>query len=215
VIVLDRSGSMQAVKDDTEGGLAAFLEAQHENAGDTRVSLYQFDTKYEPVYENLALADVPAYALEPRGGTALLDAIGRTITSVKTQIKALDADDRPGEVVLVVLTDGAENSSREYTLPVVKKLIEKRRAKGWQVVFLGADQDAITVAVRMGIDRGSSLSYRSESTRRSMRSAGRMVSRGSASGRYEFTDEEREAALEKPEDGGGREAEPKAPKQPK
>lgn len=201
VLVLDRSGSMQAVKEDTEGGLAAFLEAQSENSGDTRVSLYQFATVYEPVYENLPLAEVPAYTLKPRGGTALLDAIGRTITSVKAQIKALDADDRPGEVVLVVLTDGAENSSREYTLPVVKQLIEKRRAKGWQVVFLGADQDAITVATTMGIDRDHSLSYRSRSTLRSMRAAGQMVSRGSASGRYEFTDEEREAADSDP-DGG-------------
>ncbi|MEY9931949.1 Mg-chelatase subunit ChlD [Catenulispora sp. GP43] len=204
VIVLDRSGSMNAVKDDTEGGLAAFLEAQQENTGDTRVSLYQFDTKYEPVYENLALADVPAYTLEPRGRTALLDAIGRTITTVKAQVKVLDADERPGEVVLVVLTDGAENASREYTLEAVKQLIEKRRAKGWQVVFLGADQDAITVAATMGIDRGSSLSYSSRSTRRSMSSAGRMVSRGSASGRYEFTDEEREAAVaEEPQGGTG------------
>lgn len=199
VIVLDRSGSMKAVKDDTEGGLAAFLEAQSENPGETRVSLYQFDTEYEQVYENLPLADIPVYTLKPRGGTALLDAIGRTITSVKAQIKALDVDDRPGEVVLVVLTDGAENSSREYTLPRVKELIEKRRAKGWQVVFLGADQDAITVAASMGIDRDSSLSYLSRSTLRSMRAAGQMVSRGSRSGRYEFTDEERKAAEEDPD----------------
>ena len=204
VIVLDRSGSMHAVKDDTEGGLAAFLEAQRENTCDTRVSLYQFSTTYEPVYENLAIAEVPAYTLEPRGGTALLDAIGRTITGVKAQNKALDAEERPGEVVLVVLTDGAENSSREFTLAEVKKLIEKRRAKGWQVVFLGADQDAITVAAGMGIGRDTSLSYASRATGKSMSTLARMVSRGAESGKYEFTDEERKAAVEDP--GGTPEA---------
>ena len=202
VLVLDRSGSMTAVKDGTEGGLAAFLEAQHENTGDTQVSLYQFDTKYEPVYENVALADVPAYVLVPRGGTALLDAIGRTISSVKTQIKALDEDERPGEVVLVILTDGEENSSHEYTLEQVKKKIEKRRAKGWQVVFLGADQDAITVAAGMGIGRETSLAYTARMTGRSMSTVARMMARGSKSGKYEFTDEERKAAIHgEPEEG--------------
>lgn len=201
VLVLDRSGSMRAVKEDTEGGLAAFLEAQRENTGETRVSLYQFDNRYEAVYENVALADVPAYVLEPRGNTALLDAIGLTIKNVKGQIKELDPEARPGEVVMVVLTDGAENASREYTLERVKAMIEKRRAKGWQVVFLGADQDAITVAGQMGIDRDSSLAYRSGLSRSTIRAAGRMVSRGSASGRFRFTDEERAAAAGEAEGG--------------
>ena len=199
-LVLDRSGSMKAVKNDTEGGLAAFLEAQHENPGETRVSLYQFDTRYEVVYENVALADVPAYVLEPRGGTALLDAIGRTIRSVKTQIKALDEGERPGEVVLVILTDGEENSSHEFTLEQVKQKIEKRRAKGWQVVFLGADQDAITVAAGMGIGRETSLAYTARTTGKSMSTVARMMARGSKSGKYEFTDAEREAAVRKEPD---------------
>ena len=193
VIVLDRSGSMVTVKADTEGGLKTFLEAQREAPGDTIVSLYQFDTDYEAVYENKALADVPDYVLEPRGGTALLDAIGRTIATVKSQIKARDKDDRPGEVILVILTDGEENSSREYTLQAVKDLIEKRRAKGWQVLFLGADQDAFTVAAGMGIDRGTTLSYASAHTSGAMTAAGKMSVRGSASGLYEFTDDERQA----------------------
>lgn len=195
VIVLDRSGSMESVKADTEGGLKAFLDAQHDAPGGTVVSLYQFDTEYEAVYENVAVANVPDFKLRPRGGTALLDAIGRTINTVKAQIKAMDADDRPGEVVLVILTDGEENSSREYTLSAVKQLIEKRRAKGWQVVFLGADQDAITVAANMGIGHNTTLSYALHSTTASMTAAGQMVSRGSASGLYEFTDDERTASL--------------------
>jgi Mg-chelatase subunit ChlD len=199
VVVLDRSGSMHAVKSDTEGGLVAFLEAQKEIAGDTRVSLYQFSTLYEPVYENLALADVPAHRLEPRGNTALLDAIGRTINAVKAQIKVMDTEERPGEVVLVILTDGAENSSREFTLPEVKKLIEKRRAKGWQVVFLGADQDAITVAAGMGIGRETSLAYTARMTGKSMSTVARMMARGSESGKYEFTDAERKAARGDPD----------------
>lgn len=193
-IVLDRSGSMVTVKTDTEGGLKAFLDAQRDAPGDTTVSLYQFDTFYEPVYENLALDQVPEFTLTPRGGTALLDAIGLTVTGVKAQIKALGPDDRPGEVILVILTDGEENSSREYTLPAVKRLIEKRREKGWQVLFLGADQDAITVATNMGIGTGQTIAYASANTSGTMTSAGHMVARGTASGLYEFTDEERTAA---------------------
>jgi hypothetical protein len=194
-IVLDRSGSMQSVKTDTEGGLKAFLDAQRDAPGDTTVSLYQFDTEHETVYENLALDQVPEYKLIPRGGTALLDAIGFTVAAVKAKIKALGPDDRPGEVIMVILTDGEENSSREYTLPAVKKLIEKRREKGWQVLFLGADQDAITVAANMGIGAGQTIAYASAHTASTMTSAGHMVARGTASGLYEFTDDERSAAL--------------------
>lgn len=193
-VVLDRSGSMQSVKADTEGGLKAFLAAQHDTPGQTTVSLYQFNTEYEAVYENLPLGAVPEFELHPRGGTALLDAIGRTIAAVKAQIKATPEDDRPGEVILVILTDGEENSSREYKLPTVKELIEKRRAKGWQVVFLGADQDAITVAASMGIGQQTTMSYASTNTSGTMGTAGVMIARGTASGVYAFTDDERTAS---------------------
>jgi len=193
-IVLDRSGSMQTVKTDTEGGLTAFLDAQTEAPGETTVSLYQFDDRYEAVYENRALADVPAYTLQPRGATALYDAVGRTINAVGNHLAATPETDRPGEVIVVILTDGHENASREFTGDNVKSAITRQQDKyGWKFVFLGADQDAFEAGGSMGIAPGQTLSYASSNTQQSMTAAGHMVARGTQSGVYAFTDAERNA----------------------
>ena len=81
-VLLDRSGSMQAIKDDTEGGFNAFVEQQRNEPGEARVTLAQFDTHYEVVYADRPIADVPPLDLQPRGMTALYDALGRLITDV-------------------------------------------------------------------------------------------------------------------------------------
>jgi hypothetical protein len=192
-VVLDRSGSMITVKDDTEGGLAAFLETQTEAPGTTTVSLYQFDDQYEAVYERKPLADVPAFKLRPRGATALLDAVGRTITTLGEHLDGTEEADRPGEVIVVILTDGHENASREYTKTAVKKLITRQQDDyGWKFVFLGADQDAFEAAGGIGIRAASTLSYSGTRTKESLTSAGHMVARGTASGLYAFSDDERD-----------------------
>lgn len=192
-IILDRSGSMITVKDDTEGGLRAFLETQHEAPGQTTVSLYQFDDKYEAVYERTPLADIPAFTLRPRGATALLDAVGRTITTLGEHLADTQEADRPGEVIVVILTDGHENASAEYTKTAVKNLITRQQdSYGWKFVFLGADQDAFAAAGGIGIRADSTLSYTSANTRASMTSAGHMVARGTKTGLYAFTDDERD-----------------------
>jgi len=191
-VILDRSGSMQAVKTDTEGGLAAFLEAQHDAPGTTTVSLYQFDDQYEAVYERKQLDDVPPFVLRPRGATALLDAVGRTITTLGEALADTQEADRPSEVIVVILTDGQENASSEYTATAVKKLITQQQDEyGWKFVFLGADQDAFAAGGEMGIGRATTLSYSSHTTRASMTNAGRMVARGTQSGLYAFNDSER------------------------
>lgn len=196
-VILDRSGSMITVKDDTEGGLAAFLEAQHEAPGHTTVSLYQFDDRYDTVYENKPLADVPAFRLRPRGATALLDAVGRTITALGEQLDAKPEDERPGEVIVVILTDGHENASAEYTKTAVKELITRQQDEyGWKFVFLGADQDAFAAAGGIGIRAASTLSYSGTRTGASLTNAGRMVARGTASGLYAFSDDERADSTE-------------------
>lgn len=194
-ILLDRSGSMRPVKADTEGGLRAFLDAQKQAPGQTLVTLRQFDNEHDTVFENVPLADVPPVELSPRGMTALLDAIGSTIASVGEHLAALPEDDRPGEVVLVILTDGHENASKEWTLEAVKESITHQRENyGWVVVFLGADQDAITVAHGMGIGADTSLSYSSHNTAHTMAAAGEAVTRGSRTGNYGFTSDERDEA---------------------
>ena len=191
-IILDRSGSMQRVKSDTEGGLKAFLDAQTEAPGETTVSLYQFDDRYEVVYENRPLADIPSYTLQPRGATALYDAVGRTINAVGQQLADTPEADRPAEVIVVILTDGHENASREFSQAAIKSAITLQQDEhGWKFVFLGADQDAFEAGGSMGIRADSTLSYSGKHTKASLTNAGHMVARGTASGVYEFTDAER------------------------
>lgn len=191
-VILDRSGSMATVQEDTEGGLRAFLAEQHATRDNTVVSLYQFDNRYETVYEKVPLAEVPDFTLHPRGMTALADAIGRTVATLTEQ----HTDNTSGEVIVVILTDGHENSSREYTLPQAKTMINLARKSGWKFVFLGADQDAFAAARSLGIPKETTLPYRGHTTEGSMTSAGRMVARGTRTGSFAFTDDERGQAGE-------------------
>lgn len=151
--ILDRSGSMAVIKTDMEGGYARFIEEQKAVAGKMRVSLIQFDTEFEEVYIDKDLKEVPAMVLEPRGGTALLDAVYKAVSAVKSRIGA-------AKCTVMIITDGEENSSREVTLGPVKALIESMTAKGWTFVFLGANQDAFAEAGGMSIASGSTMNYK-------------------------------------------------------
>ncbi len=158
--LLDRSGSMQSIKDDTEGGFNAFIEEQRKQPGDCRVTLAQFDDQYDEVYRDLPLADVPPLQLQPRGSTALLDSIGRLVGEAGARLAALPEDQRPGIVVVGIMTDGHENASRELTHPQVKQLIERQSTDySWQFLYLGADQDAIEVGSSIGVSAAHSMTY--------------------------------------------------------
>lgn len=195
VILMDRSGSMESCKTDTEGGLRSFLAEQNsEFPAGTRVSMYEFDTQYNVVYENEPLSGVPDYVLTPRGGTALLDALGRTITTVKAKRKKLPKPQRP-DVIMVIVTDGHENSSHEFDFATIKSMIEKRTEKGWTFIYLGANQDAITVAASMGISRDGSMTYDTANTTEAFASMSGLVTRGSKGGSYSFTDDDRKSAV--------------------
>jgi uncharacterized protein YegL len=160
--LLDRSGSMQSIKADTEGGFAAFVDEQRSSpdAGECRVTLTQFDNAYEVVYSGVPLADVPPLQLAPRGGTALLDAMGRLITDAGAALAALPEDERPGTVVVAVMTDGHENASTEWTHPAIKALVEQQTNDyRWQFLYMGADQDAIEVGASIGVAPGHAVTY--------------------------------------------------------
>lgn len=154
--VLDRSGSMRSCRSDTIGGFNTFLEDQQRSKVDEGFfSLYQFDHEYLTVHENVPLADVPPLTLEtfvPRGRTALLDAIGRTL-------KNIDRLKPTGKVIVVILTDGDENESREYTYAHIADLVTERKARGYEFIFLGANQDAIATASRLSISGGAALTF--------------------------------------------------------
>ena len=149
--LLDRSGSMQSIKSDIEGGFAAFVDEQR-GAGECRVTLAQFDNDYEVVYADRPIADVPPLDLQPRNMTALHDAMGRLITDAGATLAALPEDQRPGTVIVAIMTDGLENASQEWTRPAIKALVEQQTSQfGWQFLYMGADQDAVEVGASLGV----------------------------------------------------------------
>jgi uncharacterized protein YegL len=165
VVILDRSGSMIDLRKDMEGGLRAFLKSQKELKTDelrANLTLVKFDDKYENVYDGAALEyiDVESIALEPRGGTALLDAMGKTINAVGDRLKDTKEENRPSKVVVVIITDGLENSSREFSKDQVFKMVETQtNIYKWEFVYLGANQDAIQVAGQYGFVPNFSSTY--------------------------------------------------------
>ena len=159
-VLLDRSGSMQSIRSDTEGGFDAFIGEQRQQPGEATVTLAQFDTEYEVVYANRPIADVPPLDLQPRGGTALYDGVGRLITDVGIELEALPEAERPGHVVVVVMTDGHENSSVEWTHEAISSAIRRQeREYSWYFVFLGANMDAVAVGARMGFAVERTMTY--------------------------------------------------------
>ncbi len=159
-VLLDRSGSMESIKPDTEGGFNAFIAEQRKEPGDARVTLAQFDTEYEVVYANRPIADVPPLQLQPRSMTALYDALGRLITDVGAELAARPEAERPGHVIVVVMTDGMENSSAEWTHEAVSAAIKRQESEySWYFVFLGANMDAVAVGAQLGFAPDRTMTY--------------------------------------------------------
>ncbi len=152
-LVVDRSGSMQDIRRDAEGGINGFLEDQANQPGEALLTLVQFDTEYEFIHRGIPVGDAPKYELLPRGATALLDAVGRAINETGARLKSMAEADRPGLVIVVVMTDGLENSSKEFTRKKIQQMIEHQQDRySWQFTFLGADQDAFAEAAQLGIN---------------------------------------------------------------
>lgn len=158
--LLDRSGSMQSIREDIEGGFNAFVAEQRTGIGACTVSLAQFDDAYEVVYTDVPVHDVAPLHLHPRGSTALLDAIGRTIDALGERLAAMPESERPGSVIVPIMTDGLENASRRFTHPRIKAMIERQEGVyDWTFLYMGADQDAIEVGRGLGIDPRRSMTY--------------------------------------------------------
>lgn len=159
-LIVDRSGSMQAIREDAEGGVNSFIAEQTKQPGEALLTLVQFDTAYDFVHRGVPIRNVPKYELVPRGSTALLDAIGRAINETGERLSKTPEADRPGLVVFVVTTDGQENSSHEFTKARIKEMIEHQQSKyGWQFTFLGANQDSFAEAGQMGIAAVGTADY--------------------------------------------------------
>ncbi len=161
--ILDRSGSMVSLTEPAIAGFNQFLADQQAAPGEARISLILFDDEYSPVYESIPIAEaVPldTTTFVPRGSTALLDAVGRTIDRLGKRLAHLPAAERPDTVIVAILTDGEENSSRRYTYAKIAGKIRHQREKyAWQFVFLAANQDAIASAAMIDIAAADSLTF--------------------------------------------------------
>lgn len=162
-IVLDRSGSMQSIRGDIIGGYNQFIDDQKSIPGTAALSLAQFDNQYEVVHSGIDIKDVPDLTGEtfvPRGSTALFDAIGRTINQTGARLAKMSETDRPGKVVFVIITDGMENASQEFTRGQINEMISHQEEKySWEFVFLAANQDAIATGGEMGVRQNKAMTY--------------------------------------------------------
>lgn len=158
ICITDRSGSMSSIRSDAEGGFNQFIEDQKKVAGEARVTSVVFDNVVETQYEARPLQNVGKFTLEPRGTTALLDAIGMTLNTQAARIKAEGWADK---VIVIIVTDGHENASREYTRERIKEMIEHAEKNGWVFVFLAANQDGFSTGNTLGVGKFSGVTGQS------------------------------------------------------
>lgn len=162
VFILDESGSMRPVKDDTIGGFNQFVEDQKKLPGFADFTFVKFSDYYKMVNEGVDIVDIPDLdgdSYTPTYSTALLDAVGKTIRSVKKRIEEATEGNKPGKVLFVILTDGEENASRKYDTSKIQDMVKEARDKdGWEFLFLGADIDAWRGGSSMGINSNVKVS---------------------------------------------------------
>lgn len=199
ILIVDRSGSMQTIKDDAQGGIREFAREQARLPGRATLSLYQFDDQHEQVHDFAPLSKVLSYKLVPRGMTALLDACGMAVQHEGEKLAQLPEDERPSKVIVLITTDGHENASTEYTQEQVKELTTQQQDKyGWVFSYIGANQDSFTVAKAMGIPMASTMDYASSGigTRSAYSAASAASSRyvGGQSANIDYLESEREEA---------------------
>ena len=206
--LLDRTGSMSTSKEATEKGFDELINGQKSEPGEAVVTLAQFDAHPgasvpEFVYTNLPIAEVPPLELVPRGMTPLLDAVGGFVTQIGEDLAKLAEKDRPGTVICMIMTDGHENASREWSWEKVQRLIKQQSEQwSWKFMFLGANIDAVQVGARMGFARGQSMTYNAGDSQAVMdsyavASASMASTRSGLVDEAEFTEEDRAKAMGK------------------
>jgi len=166
VFILDRSGSMSGLELDTIGGYNSMMEKQGAGHGEVFVTTVLFDDEIEILHDRADLKVMAAITENEyfvRGTTALLDAMGKTISMVANVQKNLAGSERAEKVIIVITTDGMENASREYSYEKIKKMVERQKAKyGWEFIFLGANIDAVAEASRFGIEEDRAARFNSD-----------------------------------------------------
>lgn len=161
IFIIDKSGSMGRLKDDTIGGFNNFVESQKDDTKTTLTTVL-FDTSWKILHDGLDVYKIEPMTNNeyvPGGGTAMLDAIGETINRVQDRHDEL-GEEKPDNVLFVITTDGQENSSRKFTKADIERMIKHQtNGHGWEFIFLGANMDAVSEATSIGIDATKSVSY--------------------------------------------------------
>ena len=166
VFILDRSGSMAGLESDTIGGFNALIGKQKRQGSAARISLILFDDQTDIVLDRVPIMQVGALSEDEyyvRGCTALLDAVGKSVTHISRLHQSMKKENRPEKTLFIITTDGMENSSQEYSLSQVKNLIEKQKERyHWEFLFLGANIDAVKTADSMGIRANRSANFHAD-----------------------------------------------------
>ncbi|MDD4494535.1 MAG: VWA domain-containing protein [Eubacteriales bacterium] len=167
VFILDKSGSMGGLETDTIGGYNTMLKKQQTVNGECHITTVLFDNNYELLHDRIdikAVGTITEKEYQVGGSTALLDAIGRTIHKIGNAQKHTADDYRAEKVMFVIITDGEENSSREYSAERIKQMIERQKTRyEWEFIFLGANIDAVETAGRFGISADRAQNYHADS----------------------------------------------------
>ncbi len=167
VFILDKSGSMTGLESDTIGGFNSMLQKQKAVSGECRITTILFDNSYELLHDRIdirAVSPMTEKEYQVGGSTALLDAIGRTIHKLVAVQRNTAEQYQAENVMFVIITDGEENSSREFSTDKVKAMIEHEKRKyGWEFIFLGANIDAVETAGRFGISADRAVDYLADS----------------------------------------------------
>jgi uncharacterized protein YegL len=165
VFILDRSGSMNGLENDTIGGFNGFVKKQAE-AGQTSLTTVLFDDQYEILHNGIDARDIMLTEREyfTRGCTALLDAVGKTINDVGKRLNEKPEASRPGKVIFVITTDGLENASKEFSYDEVNKMIAHQSEKyNWEFIFMGANIDVVKEGAKLGIKADRSFNFTTSS----------------------------------------------------
>jgi hypothetical protein len=161
--VLDRSGSMAAMENEARNGFNSFLASQLDLPGEARLTLVLFDHEYIVAHDGVLIQDVPPldnHTYVPRGTTALLDALGRTINTIGERLDKTPEVERPAKVIIAILTDGLENASQEFRRKDIFKMIKhQREVYSWEFIFLGARQDAIHEGSSLGVPSANAVTF--------------------------------------------------------
>lgn len=166
VFILDRSGSMSGLEEQTIGGFNRLISEQKEVKGEAIVSTVLFDDAFEVIHNRLPIQRIESMTSKEyyvRGSTALLDAIGRSIVKIRHIHQKLDEEAKPEKTLFFIITDGMENASKEFDYTHIKDYIELQKEKyGWEFIFMGANIDAIKTAKKFGVDSNRAVQYHSD-----------------------------------------------------